>query len=97
MKDKDLCNGPSKLCDALQIKKNTINMVDLTTSDDIWLTDSNHIHSISVIACPRINIGYAGDWVEKPLRFYVKGNPCVSVRNKKAEEESIIDSEAISD
>ena len=41
----------------------------------------------SIVVSARINIGYAEDWTDKPLRFYVLANPFVSVRDKKAEKE----------
>lgn len=84
---KDLCNGPSKLCQALCIKKETINKADLCSSADIWLESGDPVDPSSVVECKRINIDYAEDWVDKPLRYYVTGNTFVSVRNKQAEEE----------
>lgn len=37
LKEKDLCNGPSKLCDALSITKEEINQLNLSSSELIWL------------------------------------------------------------
>ena len=37
LKDKDLCNGPSKLCDALRINKEEINLLNLSNSESVWL------------------------------------------------------------
>lgn len=86
-KDKEMTNGPSKLCQALQISKLAFNQIDLTSSDVLWLERGSDVDSGSVISCPRINIGYAEEWKEKPLRFYVKGNDCVSVKDKAAEKQ----------
>lgn len=36
---KELANGPSKLCIAMAITKNTFNQVDLSTSEEMWLQD----------------------------------------------------------
>ena len=35
--EKDLCSGPSKLCESLYISKEEINEADLTESSMIWL------------------------------------------------------------
>ncbi|KAF8773469.1 DNA-3-methyladenine glycosylase like protein [Argiope bruennichi] len=86
MKDKELCNGPSKLCLAFQITK-SFNKIDLCTSEDLWLEDGLSIPDCDIIACKRIGIESAGEeWANKPLRFYVKDCTWVSVRNKAAEE-----------
>jgi len=85
VKDKDLANGPSKLCQALQINKSGFNKSDLATSFELWLEDEKSIDDKQIVSCPRINISYGEEWVEKPLRFYILGNPSVSVRNKDCE------------
>ncbi|KAK3090066.1 hypothetical protein FSP39_008911 [Pinctada imbricata] len=86
MKEKDLSNGPSKLCQALSIKKDQINKQDMITSKHIWLESDSDIEEEKIVISKRINIGYAEEWIDKPLRFYVLGNPSVSVRDKEAEE-----------
>ncbi|XP_053382263.1 DNA-3-methyladenine glycosylase-like [Mercenaria mercenaria] len=80
-----LCNGPSKLCQALGIKKDTVNKVDLCHSNDIWLEKGETIDDSRIVKCKRININYAEEWKDKPLRFYIKGNIFNSVKDKKAE------------
>ncbi|GIY91558.1 DNA-3-methyladenine glycosylase [Caerostris extrusa] len=85
LKDKDLCNGPSKLCLAFNIDKQ-LNKMDLCTSNDLWLEDGTEMPCSNIIACKRIGIDSAGEeWANKPLRFYVKDCVYVSVRNKIAE------------
>ncbi|GFO16014.1 DNA-3-methyladenine glycosylase [Plakobranchus ocellatus] len=81
-KDVNMTNGPSKLCQALQITKDKCNKMDLVSSDELWLEDGDAVPSEKIVQCPRINIGYAEEWQEKPLRFYVKDNRCVSVQYK---------------
>ena len=39
MKTKDLCSGPSKLCQALSITKQDFNGVDMVESDEFFLQD----------------------------------------------------------
>ncbi|KAK7004629.1 DNA-3-methyladenine glycosylase [Biomphalaria glabrata] len=86
LKVKELTNGPSKLCQALAISKNDFNKCDLTNSELLWLEQGETIPDEKIVCSPRINIGYAEEWQEKPLRFYILGNSCVSKRDKKAEE-----------
>ncbi|CAG5118854.1 unnamed protein product, partial [Candidula unifasciata] len=88
-KDKEMTNGPSKLCQALQISKSMFNQIDLSSSDLMWLEKGDDVDNDSIISCPRINIGYAEEWKEKPLRFYLIGNECVSVKDKAAEKQAI--------
>ncbi|GFT86630.1 DNA-3-methyladenine glycosylase [Nephila pilipes] len=72
LKEKDLCSGPSKLCQALKIEKQ-FNKVDLCTSDILWLEDGKDILFCDIIACKRIGIDSAGEeWANKPLRFYIR-------------------------
>lgn len=85
LKEKDLCNGPSKLCQALKISKDKFNKVDLTTSDELWLEDGESLAEEKIVTSARINIDYAEEWADKPLRFYILGNKSVSKRDKSAE------------
>ena len=39
MKSKDLCSGPSKLCQALSITKQMFNEIDMVTSDEFFVQD----------------------------------------------------------
>lgn len=84
---KGLCNGPSKLCQALAIKKDTVDQVDLCISDKIWLEKGEHVDDCDIVSCKRININYAEEWVDKPLRFYIRGSDFNSVRDKNAEND----------
>ena len=62
-------------------------MMDICTSDAIWLEKGDKISSDKIVTCKRININYAEEWIEKPLRFYVIDNQFVSVIDKDAEKE----------
>ncbi|XP_072355152.1 DNA-3-methyladenine glycosylase [Scyliorhinus torazame] len=86
LKDHELCNGPSKLCQAFDITK-TFDRGDLATGTEIWMEPGpESISGADIVSTSRIGIGYAGEWVSKPLRFYIKGNKCVSVVDRKAEK-----------
>ncbi|CAJ0833620.1 2686_t:CDS:2, partial [Entrophospora sp. SA101] len=53
-------NGPGKLCRALNIDI-SLNNVDLTTSDLIYLEDQPELNQEEIIATKRVNIDYAGE------------------------------------
>jgi DNA-3-methyladenine glycosylase len=78
LRDRDLCSGPGKLCQAFAIDRG-LNGVDLTTSGELWIeSGSGRIASGTVGNGPRIGIGSAGEWVDAPLRWWVEGNAHVS-------------------
>lgn len=90
LKDFQLCNGPSKLCQALCIEKTNLNKEDMALSQTFWLEEDHEESSgeMTVVTSSRIGLNSCGsEWATKLLRFYVMGNKCVSVRDKKAEEE----------
>jgi DNA-3-methyladenine glycosylase len=77
-KDTDLCSGPAKLCQALNISRNEDGM-NLVTGNAIWIEDHNiKIPGKTIATGPRIGVQYAQEWAEKPYRFWVKNHPCVS-------------------
>ncbi|XP_060116646.1 DNA-3-methyladenine glycosylase [Heteronotia binoei] len=82
-KDWQLCNGPSKLCQALAINR-TFDQEDLASAPDLWLEPGPEAPAEALVCSPRI--GISGDWAHKPLRFYLRGNKCVSVVDKAAEQ-----------
>lgn len=82
----ELCDGPSKLCIAFDIKKE-FSKYSVCDWKGLWLEGSHDTEDIKVVECPRIGIESAGrEWAEKPLRFYILDNQFVSKRNKNAEK-----------
>ncbi len=78
LRDRDLCSGPGKLCEAMAIDR-SLNGIDLTRSGVLWVEDGEGDNPIGRVSCgPRIGIGSAGEWVERPLRWWVEGNAHVS-------------------
>lgn len=91
LKDKELCNGPSKLCQALDIPR-CFDRRDLACDPEVWLepdADADSIEAKHIVTAPRIGIESHGEWARKPLRFYLRGHPCVSVVNREAETDSL--------
>ncbi|MGZ8849674.1 MAG: DNA-3-methyladenine glycosylase [Thermoanaerobaculia bacterium] len=76
-RDCDLTNGPGKLCAALAIDKaldgESLRGTRLyITKRDIEISDSD------IAVSPRIGVEGAADAAWWPLRFFLKGNRCVS-------------------
>ena len=69
-------DGPGKLCRALDIDKSW-NRADLV-SGQLRLTEGKPIDPDQIATSGRIGVSYAGDWADKPLRFFVTTNPYVS-------------------
>jgi DNA-3-methyladenine glycosylase len=73
-----LTNGPGRLCIAMGITK-TQNKADLI-APPLYIKDAPEIAADEIVETTRIGIDYAGEWKNKPWRFYVKGNRFVSVK-----------------
>jgi DNA-3-methyladenine glycosylase len=71
--DRDLTNGPGKLCVAFAIDRRAYG-ADLCRGA-LFLADGPRG---PVARSPRVGIDYAGEWVTRPWRFYERGNPWVS-------------------
>lgn len=77
-KIEDLTNGPGKLTQALDIDKE-LNGYDLISGDKLYIREAEEKQDYEIVSCERINIDYAEEYREKLWRFYIKGNPFVSV------------------
>jgi DNA-3-methyladenine glycosylase len=83
-RDTGLCSGPAKLCEALGIDRG-LNFVDLVTDERLFVEGhgpgENEIPDDMVVNTVRVGVDYAGKWARKKLRWYVRDNPHVSVRD----------------
>ena len=68
--------GPGNLCRALAIHRAAHNGLDLE-SDELFVEDGPAPRE-RIIASPRVNVGFAGSWAEKPWRYTLQGNRFVS-------------------
>ena len=92
LKSKDLCSGPSKLCQALNITKDSLNSVDMVTSDTFFVVDNVNYSEDDIVTCERIGIeGYGEECASLPYRFYVKNNNNVSVLKKDNRKRKLSD------
>jgi DNA-3-methyladenine glycosylase len=79
-RETNIASGPGKLCMAMGIDKR-LNGADLT-GKTLWIEDRN-LKVGPIEAGPRVGVDYAGEFKDKPWRFYVGGNPHVSRVNGK--------------
>ncbi len=71
-----LCNGPGKLCLAMDITR-LDHGTDLC-EDRLYLCDNAPVPEEDIVCTPRINVDYAGEAASYPWRFYIRGNRFVS-------------------
>ena len=78
----NLCNGPGKLCQALNITKEDYGE-DLCGNNIYILDNKNNKNSaMNIITSPRINIDYAEECKNFLWRYYIEDNKFVSRRNE---------------
>jgi DNA-3-methyladenine glycosylase len=68
--------GPGNLCRALAIRREAHNGLDL--AGDVLFVEDAPPPAEKVVAGPRVNVGFAGSWAEKPWRYALLGNRSVS-------------------
>jgi DNA-3-methyladenine glycosylase len=80
-RDRDLCAGPARLARALDIDRR-LDGLDLRASDAVFIERARRraVPHPNILRTARIGVGYAGAWANRPLRFCVRGSPCLSRR-----------------
>lgn len=68
--------GPGLLCRAMRIDRR-LNAHDLI-SETFYIAASPQVDHFQIVKRPRIGVDYAGAWASRLLRFYIRGNLCVS-------------------
>lgn len=68
--------GPGLLCNAMGITK-SLNGHDLL-SDDFYIMYPPENEPMTIAERPRVGVGYAKEWKDKHLRFYIEGNAFIS-------------------
>ena len=76
----NLCSGPGKLCAAMGIDKSCYGL-DLCGSS-LYLEYGEPLDKSLITAAKRINIDYSGEAKDYEWRFYIEGNPHVSVKKR---------------
>lgn len=80
IKDRDLTSGPGKLCIAFDITRD-LNGADVD-GERIWVEKYRNFRADKIEAGPRVGIDYAGEFVDAPWRYWLKGNEYVSRRRR---------------
>ncbi len=68
--------GPGLLCRAMNIDRG-LNRADLT-ADRLWIETPAKRRPVRVSRSPRIGVDYAGDWAQRPWRYFDRDSACVS-------------------
>jgi DNA-3-methyladenine glycosylase len=74
-RDRDLTNGPGKLCAAMSIDENLDGM--RLDSDVLWI-EQGSVAEEEIAVSSRVGVDYAGDAAWWPLRFFVRDSQFVS-------------------
>jgi DNA-3-methyladenine glycosylase len=75
--ERSLTNGPGKLCLAMGIDR-SLNRADLL-GKRVWIERSERdVEAREIASGPRVGIDYAGEFVAKPWRFWIRDNVYVS-------------------
>ena len=74
-RDTNIASGPGKLCMAMSIDKR-LNGEDLL-GQTLWL-ENGRVDPGPIHTGPRVGVDYAGEYKDKPWRFYLANNPHVS-------------------
>jgi len=78
-RDRDLCSGPAKVCQALAIDRQ-FDGVNICSSEKLFVEQVRRrsLPGEAIGVGPRIGVDYSGEWASKPLRFWIAGNEHVS-------------------
>ncbi|AFC99414.1 DNA-3-methyladenine glycosylase (3mg) [Methanocella conradii HZ254] len=76
-KMEDLASGPGRLCMAMDIDR-SLNGVDMCKKGPLYVEDGK-AESFDIVSCRRVGVEYAGEYRDKPWRFYIRDSPSVSV------------------
>ena len=78
LKDTELCNGPGKICTAMDITSAAYG-ADLTnTKSGLWIEYGDTLSAENIVSSKRINIDYADESKDWLWRFTVKGSKYIS-------------------
>jgi DNA-3-methyladenine glycosylase len=73
-KERELCSGPAKLCQAFGVDR-SFDGADLVRGTDVWVSEGTPVATSLVAAGSRVGIRVG---LERAWRFWVDGDPYVS-------------------
>lgn len=74
-----LCNGPGKLCQAMDIGLHYNGSSIMDPDNALWLADGPAINKSDIHCSPRVGIAYAEECAHWPWRFKIRNNPFCSL------------------
>jgi DNA-3-methyladenine glycosylase len=89
LKDVDLCRGPGRLCEAMDIGR-SLNGSDLVVGRALFIEGSRSRGRKDLVRTTRIGVDNAREWALRPLRWYLRSSPFVSVRRRETRQSSPI-------
>jgi len=78
--DSRIAAGPGKLAKALGLTRKH-NHIDMLSDNKLFVTRGRSVAAESIQVGARVGVDYAGDWTDKPLRFWLADCPSVSRLN----------------
>jgi DNA-3-methyladenine glycosylase len=79
--------GPGLLCRAMNIDR-SLNGVDLLGTQ-LWLERPTVSKRARIATATRIGVDYAGDWAQRPWRFFDRDSPYVSTVSAAARRKAL--------
>jgi DNA-3-methyladenine glycosylase len=71
-----LTSGPGRLTQALGIRR--IHYGHPLWEPPLFIAPGRSVTAADIARGPRVNIGYAGEWADRPWRLWIRGNAYVS-------------------
>ena len=90
-KGTNIASGPGKLCMAMAIDRE-LNGESLL-GRKLWVEDQS-LKVARIGFSPRVGVDYAGEYRDKPWRFFVEGNPHVSRLSRAQRERVAVEAQA---
>jgi DNA-3-methyladenine glycosylase len=74
-RERELCSGPAKLCEAFGVDR-SFDGADLVGGRDLWIAEGTPVPNVGIVAGPRVGIRVGR---EQAWRFSLAGDPFVSL------------------
>ncbi len=75
--DARLGSGPARLCQAMAVDR-SLDGHDLVSGQSLWLATPSGTTGLELGSGRRVGVDYAGEWSDRPWRFWISGNASVS-------------------
>jgi DNA-3-methyladenine glycosylase len=75
--DARLGSGPARLCQAMAVDR-SLDGHDVVSGQELWLSAGDPVSDDAVAVGTRIGVDYAGEWANRPWRFWLAGSKSVS-------------------